>query len=60
MLKGEVGRIDLPGGNHEEMKTSLNLLRQLPPEWLVFPGHGEITTIKKELQTNQAFGEFTG
>lgn len=42
------GRTDLPGGSRDEMKRSLKRLSALPDETLVYPGHDESTTIKKE------------
>lgn len=34
------GSTDLPGGNKLEMDLSMNTLRQLPDDLLVYPGHG--------------------
>ena len=42
------GRTDLPGGNYSQLMNSLDLLLALPPETVVFPGHGEHTTIAAE------------
>lgn len=42
------GRTDLPGGNYSQLMNSLDLLFSLPPETVVFPGHGEPTTIAAE------------
>lgn len=52
LFAGSIGRIDLPGGSDEEMGQSLRKLLKLPDETLVFPGHGEKTTIGKERKTN--------
>lgn len=50
---GSIGRTDLPGGNHEQLISSIkeNLLI-LPGETKVFPGHGKPTTIGYEKQHN--------
>jgi len=41
--------VDLEGGNEEQMKTTLKMLyTTLPKDTLVFPGHGESTTIGAE------------
>ena len=55
LLAGDVlflrsyGRTDLAGGDDEQMVTSLTrLLREIPPETRVLPGHGPETTIGHE------------
>lgn len=48
MFYGGYGRTDLPGGDYLELTDSLNRLKQLPNETIVYPGHGIITTIEKE------------
>ena len=55
LFKGEIGRTDLPGGNSKQMRQSLNQLAKLPPEIKVFPGHGDSTTMGKELETNSKY-----
>lgn len=42
------GRLDLHGGNVNDMIRSLKRLMQLPPETRVYPGHGMDTTIGAE------------
>ena len=42
------GRTDLPGGNIDQLFTSLQRLFALPPDTRVFPGHGDATTIRAE------------
>ena len=42
------GRTDLPGGNEADLAASLKKLFALPPNTLVYPGHGETTTISRE------------
>ena len=53
LFKRGIGRTDLPLGNHE---TLLNSIRQklfvLPPETIVYPGHGPSTTIGEEIREN--------
>ena len=46
LFKTGIGRTDLPGGNYETLLTSIRTrLFVLPGETLVYPGHGESTTI---------------
>lgn len=52
LFKGSCGRTDLPGGNPRRMKESLALLKGLPDETRVYPGHGPDTTIGLERTTN--------
>lgn len=42
------GRIDLPGGDAQEMAASLARLMQLPAETVAYPGHGMKTKIAWE------------
>lgn len=42
LMKGKVGRTDLPGSNKELLKESIEKLLELPDEVTVYPGHGEI------------------
>ena len=48
LFKMGYGRTDLPGGNYSQLMNSLDLLLALPPETVVYPGHGEPTTIGAE------------
>lgn len=53
LFKDSVGRSDLPGGNHEQLIKSIKeKLLVLPPETIVYSGHGAETTIGKEQKTN--------
>ncbi len=39
------GRTDLPGGNEAQLKASVQRLLDLPPEIMLYPGHGKPVTI---------------
>ncbi len=41
------GRCDLPGGNFKDLKNSIKKLLGFPDETILYPGHGDSTTIKK-------------
>ncbi len=46
------GRCDLPTGNYEEMKETLeSVLTTLPDEVQILPGHGSATTVEHEKET---------
>lgn len=48
LFKGAFGRVDLPGGDYNDLIKSIRKLLNLPDETLVFPGHGDETTIGAE------------
>jgi hydroxyacylglutathione hydrolase len=48
------GRVDLPGGNADELKQSIERLSQLPIEYLL-PGHMNIVTGAEEVGRNFDF-----
>lgn len=53
LFKGSVGRSDLPGGSHQTLMEGIRqYLVPLPGQTVVFPGHGEPTTIQEEIATN--------
>ncbi len=48
-----IGRSDLPGGNHDTLIQSIkNNMFSLPDNTIVYPGHGEETSIKEEKNSN--------
>jgi len=47
---GGFGRYDLPGGNLSELKKSLDALLCLDEKTVIYPGHGEISTISETKQ----------
>jgi hydroxyacylglutathione hydrolase len=53
LFQGSIGRTDLPGGNFEQIVDSLHSrLLALPDETIVIPGHGALTSIGEERETN--------
>jgi hydroxyacylglutathione hydrolase len=53
LFAGSIGRTDLPGGSMEKMIQSLQgKLMALPDDTLVVPGHGPLTTIGDERESN--------
>lgn len=52
LFQESVGRTDLPGGDMHELMRSLQKLKQLPPETIIYPGHGYTTTLAHELEYN--------
>ena len=52
IFAGSVGRTDFYGGSIAELKKSFSGIISLPPETKIFPGHGPLTTVKKEKECN--------
>jgi len=53
LFRGSIGRTDLPGGDHSALLESIrSQLWPLPDETIVYPGHGEPTTIGYEKKMN--------
>ncbi|MDE6792894.1 MAG: MBL fold metallo-hydrolase [Muribaculaceae bacterium] len=53
LFKGSIGRTDLPGGDFNQLTDSIRKqLFTLPDNTIVYPGHGEPTTIGVEKKTN--------
>ncbi len=52
LFAGSIGRTDLPFSNPAQLELSLKKIAALPPETVVHPGHGDITTIGEERLSN--------
>jgi len=53
LFAGSIGRTDLPGGSMEKIINSLHeRVLALPDDTLVVPGHGPLTTIGEERESN--------
>jgi hydroxyacylglutathione hydrolase len=48
LFSGSIGNLSFPTANPEDMWASLDKLAKLPPETIVYPGHGPTTTIGRE------------
>jgi len=53
LFAGSIGRTDLPGGSYEKIIDSIHdRILALPDETIVVPGHGPLTTIGEERESN--------
>ncbi|MEA3480022.1 MAG: MBL fold metallo-hydrolase [Bacteroidota bacterium] len=53
LFQGSIGRTDLPGGDYDTLIGSIKKrLLSLPPETIVYPGHGDPSSIGDELTNN--------
>ena len=56
LFHNSIGRTDLFGGDFQTILKSIkSKLFVLDPETIVYPGHGDCTTIKNEINTNPFF-----
>lgn len=53
LFNGSIGRTDLPGGDFAQLERSIReQIYTLPPDTIVFPGHGPRTTVEQEQAGN--------
>lgn len=53
LFRGSIGRTDLPGGDFDTLISGITeKLMTLPADTVVYPGHGEPTTIARERTAN--------
>jgi glyoxylase-like metal-dependent hydrolase (beta-lactamase superfamily II) len=58
LFQGSVGRTDFPGSDWNTLLASIRtLVDRLPPETVVYPGHGPNTTLGDELARNPFLAE---
>lgn len=52
-----IGRCDLPTGDFNTMKESINKIKKYPENTTIYPGHGVSTTLIHEIENNIYFRE---
>lgn len=53
IFRGSIGRVDLPGGDFDTLERSIReQIYSLPPDTVLFPGHGPKTTVDHEKKNN--------
>ena len=57
IFEGSAGRTDFYSGDYIAQRNSLARLAALREDYLIYPGHGETTTLKQEKQFNPFLGQ---
>lgn len=52
IFKGSIGRCDLEGGSINDMMDSLRKLKTYDKDIILYPGHGDFTTLNEEEKNN--------
>ena len=55
IFKDTIGRTDLETGSMEEMIKSIDMIKKYNDDIILYPGHGDITTLKQEKSNNIYF-----
>lgn len=50
-----IGRCDLPTGSMKKMMNSINKIKKLPKDTIIYPGHDRKTTLEEEIKNNYYF-----
>ncbi len=55
IFAGTVGRCDLWGGSEEKTKETVKKISNLKEDYLIYPGHGKLSTLNNEKLSNPYF-----
>ena len=55
IFKDSIGRTDLAGGSDLDMQASINLIKKYPRDVIIYPGHGDKTSLGYEIDNNFYF-----
>lgn len=55
IFKDSIGRVDLPGGNYQDMIASIERIKDYDDDITLYPGHGDKTTLGYEKKHNYYF-----
>ena len=58
IFRNSIGRCDLDGGNIHDMFESINKIKKYPKDIVIYPGHGEDTTLGYEINNNPYFRDY--
>ena len=51
IFKGSIGRVDFPYSNPKDMIQSINMILKWEKDFIIYPGHGDKTTLKEEFNS---------
>jgi len=60
LFRGSIGRFDFPESDENLMRRSLQKLASMDPQIRIYPGHGNESTLKNELEFNEPFRDMLG
>lgn len=52
LFKGTIGRTDVFSSSPEQMKESIAKIKTLNPDYIIYPGHSENSTLREEFEYN--------
>ncbi len=52
IIGGSIGRTDFPDSNHGALEASIRRVMKLPLDTSLLPGHGDVSTLREELESN--------
>ena len=55
IFKDSIGRTDLDSGNDLDMQASIELIKKYPKDIIIYPGHGDKTSLGYEIEHNYYF-----
>jgi len=55
IFKGSIGRVDFPYSVPQDMKNSINKVLQWKDDFIIYPGHGDITSLNEERKSLKAW-----
>lgn len=55
VFKGTIGRTDLPTGSNQQMKQSIEKIKEYSDRIRIYPGHGDMTNLGVEKDSNPFF-----
>ena len=58
IFRDSIGRVDLPGSSLKDMIKSIDKIKKYDRDIVIYPGHGEGTTLGYEIDNNPYFREF--